>query len=67
MLLKRKTREHSCQYRTIRDTYCTIRIVSREKSFVSYRRIVSAYESCDTVCVSYESYRIVKSYVSYDT
>ena len=35
--------------------------------YVSYRRIVSAHESYDTVCVSYELYRNVKSYVLYDT
>ena len=65
---------HNCQYRmicdtyrTIRDTYCTIHIVSCEKSSVWYRRILSAHKSYDTVCVSYESYRIVKLYVSYDT
>ena len=44
-----------------------VSIVSCVKSSVLYRRIVSAHESYDTVCVSYESYRIVKSYVSYDT
>ena len=44
-----------------------IRIVLCVKSSVSYRHIVSAHESYNTVCVSYESYRITKSYVSYDT
>ena len=44
-----------------------IRIVSCVKISVSYRYIVSAHESYNTVCVSYESYHIVKSYVSYDT
>ena len=44
-----------------------IRIISCVKSFVSYRRIVSAYESYDTICVSYKLYRIVKLYISYDT
>ena len=44
-----------------------IRIISCVKSFVLYQRIVSAHESYDTVCVSYESYRIIKLYVSYDT
>ena len=67
MLLKRKTREHSCQYHTIRDTYRTIHIVSCVKSFISYRHIVNAHESYDTVCVSYELYHIVKLYISYDT
>ena len=47
--------KHSCQYRTIH-------IVSCVKSSVSYRHIVSAHESYDMV-----SYRIVKSYESYDT
>ena len=58
---------HSCQYRTICDMYCMIRIVLCVKSFVSYRRIVSVHESYDTVCISYESYCIVKSYVLYNT
>ena len=44
-----------------------IRIVLCVKSSVSYRRIVSVHESYDTVCVSYESYRIVKLYVLYYT
>ena len=43
-----------------------IHIVSCVKSFVSYQRIISAHESYNTMCVSYESHRIVKSYVSYD-
>ena len=58
---------HNCQYHTIRDIYRTIRIISCVKSSVLYQRIVNAHESYDTVCVSYESYRIVKSYVTYDT
>ena len=59
----KESNTHSCQYRTIRYTYHTIHIVSCVKSSVSYRRIVNAHESYDTVCVLYESYRIV----SYDT
>ena len=45
----------------------TICIVSCVKSSESYRRIVNVHESYDAVCVSCESYRIVKSYISYDT
>ena len=52
---------HSCQYRTICDTYHTIRIISCGKCFVSYWHIVSSHESYDIVCISYESYHIVKS------
>ena len=48
--------DHSCQYHTICIELCV-------KSSVSYRHIVSAHESYDTVCVSYESYCIVKLYV----
>ena len=44
-----------------------IRIVLCVKRSVSYRCIVSAHESYDTMCVSYESYHIIKSYISYDT
>ena len=44
-----------------------IRIVLCVKSSVSYWHIVSAHKSYDTVCVLYKSYRIVKSYISYDT
>ena len=51
---------HSCQYHTIRDTYQMIPIVSCVKNFVSYQRIVSAYELYNTVCISYKSYHIVR-------
>ena len=51
--------DHSCQYRTIRDTYRTIRIVSFEKSVVSLIRIVGAYESDDTVICIVRIVRIV--------
>lgn len=44
-----------------------IRIVLCVKSSVSLEHIVSAYESYETVCILYKSYRIVKLYVSYDT
>ena len=44
-----------------------IRIISCVKSFILYWCIISVHESYDTMCVSYKSYRIVKSYVSYDT
>ena len=66
--IKRKANEklrfnghkHSCQY-------CTICIGSYIKSSVLYRRIVSAHKLYNIVCVSYKSYHIIKSYVSYDT
>ena len=56
---------HSCQYRTIRGTYHTIRTVLYVKNFISYQRIVSAYELYATVCVSYESYRKIIRIVRY--
>ena len=39
-----------------------IHIISCGKNSISYQRIISAHELYDTMCVSYEPYRIVKLY-----
>ena len=44
-----------------------IRILLYVKSFVSERCVRSDHKSHDIVCISYESYQIIKLYVSYDT
>ena len=56
--------DHNCQYRMIRDTYRVEKVLYRIDVSCN---IVSVHKLHDTGCVSYKSYCIVKSYVSYET